>query len=176
MEADSEDPPRIVQEAARLVGMITALTIALQVAVKANPRVAELHDCIEGLRQGARADLGNFHGRPGFEGIEIAIRDFERMLRGVAGSAERSPANPAILQDPFDGVRVMVGTITALQVALKITVETNPRAGKLRDRLEEMREAAIAQVIGEDVVDDVFAGIDYTMDELDELLPPAAPR
>lgn len=117
MEADSEDPPRIVQEAARLAGM-----------------------------------------------------------RGAAGSAERSPANSAILQDPFDGVRVMVGTITALQVALKIAVETNPRAGKLRDRFDEMREAAIARVIGEDVVDNVFDGIDYTMDELDELLPPVIAR
>jgi hypothetical protein len=176
METDGDLPAPLTQEAARLLGMITAWTIALRVAVKANPRVAELHGRIDGVREAARAQLGNFKGQPAFEGIEVAIRDFEQALRGLSGPAENRPAGAEIPADPIDGIGWMVGTITGLQGALRITVETNPQAARLRDRLEAVREAAIAHVIGEDVVDDVFEGIDYTMDELDELLPRSSSR
>lgn len=169
MDADTA----LTQELAKMVGITAALSIALNVAVKANPRAAELRECLGGVRQVARADLGKFHGQPGFDGIEISIRDFDRLLRGANDPAERDDEPPP---EPVAGIGRMVGIISALEVALKLAVETNPQAAKLRERLDDVREAAIARVIGEDVLDNVFDGIDYVMDNLDEMLPAAGSR
>lgn len=173
MEIDRAVPP-LLQEGARMVGVITAFTIALKAAVDANPRAAELHDCIPGIRLGARADLGKFDGQPGFDGIETAIGDFERMLGGDAKRDRRSTKTPETPMPLEVAAGRMVGTACALLAALRITVESNPRAAKLRDRLDEIREVAISTVIGTDVEENVFDGIDYVMDELDDMLPPAS--
>ena len=162
-----EAEPPLLQELAKMVGIIATLTIALGVAVKANPRAAELRACFDGVRQAARAKLGKFEGQPGLDGIEISIRDFDRMLRGgvdFEGVAEVPP-------DPIEGVGWMVGIIHALEAALEITVARNPLAFVLRSRVEDIREVATARVIGEDVLDNVFDGIDYAMDELEAMLP-----
>lgn len=173
MEIDRTVPP-LLQEGARMVGIITAFTIALKAAVDAHPRAAELHDCIPGIRQAARADLGKFDGQPGFDGIEAAIGDFEQMLSGSARPHGRRVEAPEVPMPLDVAAGRMVGTAQALLVALTITVESNPRAAKLRGRLDEIREVAIVTVIGSDVEENVFDGIDYVMDELDDMLPPAS--
>jgi hypothetical protein len=175
MEADSSSSA-LEREAARLVGRITAWSIALRVAVRVNPGAATLRDRVDDIRQGARDGLGKFHGEAGFDGVESVIRDLERLLGILTPFFDRTAAAAGVPQDQAGAIARMVGTATALQVALRAAIESNPRAGELRARLGDVREAAIGQVIGEDVADEVFEGIDLAIDDLDEMLPPSTPR
>jgi hypothetical protein len=176
MEADSSSSSALEQEAARLVGRITAWSIALRVAVKANPRAAELRGRVDDIRRRAREGLGKFHGEAGFDGVESVIRDLERLLGILTTPFDRAAVAADVPQDPTAAIGRMVGTGTALQVALQAAVQSNPLARELRARLDDVREAAIGQIIGADVADEVFEGIDFAIDEVEEMLPPSAAR
>ena len=173
MEADNDEPPILLRESAKLLGMVAAFTVLLDAAVKANRRAAELEECIDGIRRGARAKLvGSFNNQHGFDGIEMSLRDFRSSLPGAAPQLEARREKFVAPKNPVDGISHMVGTVTAMEVALELVVETNRQAAALRDRLPLLREAIIGQVIGQDVLDNMFDGIDYAMDEIEDLLPP----